>query len=69
MNSKSCGLILSRTVVLKWGNPVPGVTSPYVLYNMESLINKFTNEHICFFTTYSKSRGLGTNDNYLREAW
>jgi len=34
---------------------------------MESLINTFTNKHICFYT-WKKSGGFETMDNYL-EAW
>ena len=42
---------------LQWG------ATPYVPYNMESLINKY----ICFYSLFTvKSRGLETKDNYLR---
>jgi len=33
-----------------------------VLYNMESLINKFTKKYICFYNLY-EVRGFETKDN------
>jgi len=29
-----------------------GGTSPYAPYNMESLINEFTNDYICFYSLH-----------------
>jgi len=40
------------------------VSSPYAPYNMESLINKFTNKHIVFYSLF-KVRGLNWNKRQL----
>jgi len=45
-----------------------GCASPHAAYNMEILINKFTNKLITFYSLL-KVRELETNDNYLRETW
>jgi len=42
-----------------------GGGSPYALYNMESLIGRFTNKYTSF-AAYLKSGGLETKANYLR---
>lgn len=49
-------------------NNFPGGTSPYALYNMESLTNKLTIKYICFQKLF-KVRGLETKRNFLRETW
>ena len=36
-------------------NKFPGGMSPYALENMEILINKFTNEYICFYSLFKLS--------------
>ena len=48
---------LDRPVVLNRGGTLPkGGASPSALCNMEILINKFTNKHICFYNLF-KVRG------------
>jgi len=42
--------------------------SPYVPYNTESLIIKFTNTYICFDSLF-KVRGFERKDSYFREVW
>jgi len=42
-----------------------GDVNRYALYNMESLVNKFTRKCICFFNLFN-TRGIETKDNYLR---
>jgi len=42
--------------------------SLFALYNMESLVNKFANKYICFYTLFM-SGGLKTKDNYVRGPW
>jgi len=34
-------------------NKFPGIASLYALYNMESLIHKFTNKYICFYNLFN----------------
>jgi len=65
-------------VVLNWRACLPrgeeaiklqgGHELPFVLYNMESLINKFNSNYICFYNVF-EIMGLETKDNYLREEW
>ena len=43
-----------------------GEQSSYALYNMESLINEFTNHYICFYNLFNVI-GLETKENYSRE--
>jgi len=45
-----------------------GEQSSYALYNMESLINEFTNHYICFYNLFNVI-GLETKENYSREEW
>jgi len=40
-------------------------TSSDMLYNVESLINEFTNKYICFYNLFNV-KGFDTKDNYLR---
>jgi len=66
----------SRAMVLNCDAPPTGVinkfqgdVSPCTLYNMESLIIKFTNKLICVYSLF-KVRGLKqVKDSYLKEAW
>jgi len=45
-----------------------GGAKPYALYNMESLMNKYANEYIWFWSLF-EVMGRETKDNYSREAW
>jgi len=65
-----------RPVFLNWvGTPshgginkFPRVASPSVLYNMESLIDEFTNKCICFYNLFDV-RVLETKNDCLKWAW
>jgi len=62
----------SSSMVLNLGFTLPqeastnyqGDVNRYALYNMESLVNKFTRKCICFFNLFN-TRGIETKDNYL----
>jgi len=64
-------LIVLKQWFLTKGHASPGESinfqrsaSFYALYNIESLINKFTNKYICFYNLFNV-RELGTKDDYF----
>jgi len=70
--------VLCKPVILNVGwhgtplqggvNKFPGFESPHALYNMESLINRFTKKCICFYISL-KVRGLETKNISLKESY
>ena len=65
-------LIFLKQWFLTMGHASPGrwinlqrSASFYALYNMESLINKFTNKYTCFYNLFNV-RGLETKDDYFK---
>jgi len=50
-------------------NEFPGGAIPQAQYNIESLINKFTKQCVCFYNFFIASEGLETKDKYLKVAW
>jgi len=62
-------LIVLKQWFLTWGHASPGDVNIFPgerkllqLYNMESLINTFTNKYTCFYNVF-KVRGFETKDN------